>query len=152
DMSRTLNLVDGLLLMGRRHQELGRVRDALALLTRLAGFRELPRADAEETQARPGALPLGRRKYPPARRPLAAPPRHAPANARYDHLMATALREQGEEHWERSAEHYRRALELDPQQPKCLAEFGLFAVRLGHADEGLGRLREALALRPDDPE
>lgn len=150
-MSRTLNLVDSLLLMGRRHQELGRVRDALTLLARLARFRELPPAVAEETQVRLAELQLRRRKYQRARRHLTAALRYDPANARYHHLLAGALRGQDEALWDRAAEHYRRSLELDPNQPDCLAEFGLFAVRLGHTDEGLKRLREALALRPDDP-
>src|SRR5579871_5036444 len=36
-----LNLVDGVLAMGRRYQEVGRFRDALAVLTRLSHFRFL---------------------------------------------------------------------------------------------------------------
>lgn len=151
-MSRTLNLVDALLMMGRRHQELGRVHDALTVLARLAGFRELPRAVAEETQVRLAELQLRCRKYRRARRHLAVALRYDPANARYHYLMASALRQQDEEHWDRAAEHYRRSLELDPQQPACLAEFGLFAVRLGHTDEGLKCLRQALALEGDQPE
>src|SRR3954447_2164718 len=82
-MSRTLNLVDGLLLMGRRHQQLGRARDALTILARLASFRELPREVAEETQARLGEIQLRRRKYHRARRHLAAALHHDPENARY---------------------------------------------------------------------
>jgi tetratricopeptide (TPR) repeat protein len=151
-MSRTLNLVDALLMMGRRHQELGRVHDALAVLVRLAGFRELPREVAEETQVRLAELQMRRRKYQRARRHLAVALRYDPANARYHYLMASVLRQQDEEHWDKAAEHYRRSLELDPQQPACLAEFGLFAVRLGHADEGLKCLRQALAIKGDEPE
>src|SRR5690348_7454372 len=116
-MSRTLNLFDALLMMGRKHQELGRVHDALAVLRRLAGCRELPPAVAEETQVRLAELQLRRRKYQRARRHLAAALRYDPANARYHHLLATALRQQDEDHWDKAAEHYRRSLELDPQQP-----------------------------------
>src|ERR1700758_5210573 len=57
-MNATLNLVDQLLAMGRKYQELGRHRDALTLFTRLAGFRELPPGAAEETQARLAELQL----------------------------------------------------------------------------------------------
>ena len=151
-MSRTLNLVDALLMMARKHQELGRVHDALAVLVRLAGFRELPREVAEETQVRLAELHMRRRKYRRARRHLTIALRYDPANARYHYLMASVLRQQDEEHWDKAAEHYRRSLELDAQQPACLAEFGLFAVRLGHADEGLKSLRQALALKGDEPE
>lgn len=151
-MSRTLNLVDSLLLMGRKHQELGRVRDALTILVRLAGFRDLPHAVAEETQVRLAELQLRRKKYQRARRHLGAALRYDADNARYHYLMGSVLRQQDEEQWEQAAQHYRRSLELDPQQPVCLAEFGSFAVRLGHADEGLKCLRQALVLKPDDPE
>jgi Flp pilus assembly protein TadD len=146
-----LNLVDGLLLIGRRHQEFGRLRDALTVLTRLTGFRELPPVVAEEVSARLGELQLRRHQYRRARRHLVAALRHDPANARYHHLLATALREDGEAHWERAARHFRRSLELDPQQTDCLVEFGLFAVRLGYTDEGIRHLRQACALKPADP-
>ncbi|MBI1916669.1 MAG: tetratricopeptide repeat protein [Planctomycetes bacterium] len=151
-MSRTLNLVDGLLLMGRRHQQLGRVRDALTILARLASFRELPREVAEETQVRLAEIQLHRRKYRRARRHLAVALRYDPDNARYHHLMATALRGLGEDQWDRAAVHYRRSLELDAEQDDCLTEFGLFAVRLGYADEGLNWLRHAVEQKPGDPD
>lgn len=150
-MSRTLNLVDGLLLMGRRHQQQGRVRDALTVLARLASFRELPCQVAEETQARLAEIQLRRRKYQRARRHLSVALRYDSDNARYHQLMASALRGLGEDHWDRAAEHYRRSLLLDPEQIDCLTEFGLFAVRLGHADEGLRCLRQAVQQKPDDP-
>src|SRR5437762_11958173 len=108
-MSRTLNLVDGLLLMGRRHQQLGRIRDALTVLARLASFRELPREVAEETQIRLAEIQLRRRKYRRARRHLAVALRYDPDNARSHYLMATALRGLGEDQWDRAAVHYRRS-------------------------------------------
>jgi tetratricopeptide (TPR) repeat protein len=151
-MSRTLNLVDGLLLMGRRHQQFGRARAALTVLARLAGFRELPRAVAEETQARLGEIQLRRRKFRRARRHLAAALRYDPDNARYHYFLGAALRQQDEGQWERAAGHYRRSLELDPDRVECLTEFGLLAVRLGHADEGLRHLHRATELRPGDPD
>src|SRR5262249_47820973 len=151
-MSRTLNLVDGLLLMGRRHQQLGRTRDALTIFARLASFRELPREVAEETQVRLGEIQLRRRKYRRARRHLAVALRYDPDNARYHYLLATALRKLGEDHWDRAATHYRRSLALAPDQDECLTEFGVFAVRLGHAEEGLRWLRQAVERKPADPD
>ena len=50
-MNATLNLVDHLLAMGRKYQELGRHRDALNLFTRLAGFRETMNGIAAERKA-----------------------------------------------------------------------------------------------------
>src|SRR5262249_4974 len=49
-----------------------------------------------------------------------------------------------------AAEHYRKSLQLDPRQPRCLGEFGLLALRLGQTEEGLTCLRRAVELAPDD--
>ena len=89
-MNTTLNLVDHLLALGRRYQELGRHRDALRLLTRLSGFQELPAEAAEETQARLAEIHLKRRRYVRARRCLTAALRHRPECARYHYLMGNA--------------------------------------------------------------
>src|SRR5262245_4381324 len=58
----TLSFVDSLLARGRYLQHLGRTYDALRIMTRLAGFRELPPAVAEEVQFRLGELQLRRKK------------------------------------------------------------------------------------------
>jgi tetratricopeptide (TPR) repeat protein len=152
-MSRTLSLADSLLAMGRNFQELGRPHDALDILDRLAGFRSLPAAVAEETQARLAEIRLGRGDFTRARRHLTAALTHQPDNARYHYLMASALagdEKKGDPH--RAADHYRRSLRIDPEQPACLCEFGLLALRLGQTDEGLACLRMAVELAPDDPE
>jgi Tfp pilus assembly protein PilF len=151
-MSTTLNLADGLLARGRKFQGLGRYRDALVALSRLASFRDLSREVAEETQARLAEIQIQRHKYSRARRHLTAALTHQPDNAHYHHLMATALvgDERGDLH--RAAEHYRKSLQAEPNQPACLAEFGRLALRLGQVEEGLNALRRAAALAPDDPD
>ena len=75
-MNVTINLFDPLLETGRRYHELGRNRDALAVLTRLSACREIPAKIAEEAQARLGELQLKRRKFVRARRHLTAALRH----------------------------------------------------------------------------
>jgi tetratricopeptide (TPR) repeat protein len=150
-MNTTLNLVEHVLAMGRRYQELGRHHDAVRLLTRLSGFRELPAGAAEETQARLAEIHLKRRRFLKARRHLAAALRHNPGNARYHYLMASALHADDRGDLERAATHFRKALQLDPGNSRCLAEYGLVALRLGRTDEGLARLREAAERAPDDP-
>jgi tetratricopeptide (TPR) repeat protein len=151
-MSMTLNLADRLLAMGRNLQELGRTQDAVGLLDRLEGFRQLPADVAEETQARLAEIALERRQYKKARRHLTAALVYRPANGHYHYLMAVALEndESGDRH--RAAEHYRKALRLDPNQPDWLGDFGLLALRLGQTEEGLRCLRRAVELAPDDPE
>jgi len=151
-MSKTLNLADRLLAMGQNLEALGRDHDALHILGRLAGLRELPANVAEETQGRLAQILLRARKYRRARRHLAAALIQQPESAHYHYLMAAALSgdDQGDPH--RAAEHYRRSLQLKPDQPRCLAEFGLLAIRLGQSDEGLSCLRRAVELAPADPE
>jgi Tfp pilus assembly protein PilF len=151
-MNSTLNLVDHVLALGRRYQEVGRHRDAVALLTRLSGFRELSAGAAEETQARLAELHLKRRRFRRARRHLTVALRHQPASARYHYLLATAVRAEDRGDLERADGHYRSALDLDPNHVKCLADHGLLLIRLGRADEGVARLRQAADKAPDDAE
>jgi tetratricopeptide (TPR) repeat protein len=151
-MKATLNLVDHLLAMGRHYQELGRHRDALSLFTRLSSFRRLPAEAAEEAQARLAELHMKRRRYRRARRHLTAALRHQPSSARYHYLMAASLQADERGSMEQAAEHYRRALELDPQHAKCRADYGLLAIRMGQTDEGLDHLRQAVEQAPDDVE
>jgi tetratricopeptide (TPR) repeat protein len=151
-MMPTLNLIDRVLAMGRRYQEVGRHREAVSVLTRLSHFRYLPADTAEETQARLAELHLKRRKYKHARRHLTAALRYQPDNARYQYLLATALQAEERGDLQRAGEHYRRALELDPGHVKCLADYGLLLLRLGQTEEGLARLREAVERGGDDVE
>lgn len=151
-MMPTLNLVDRILAMGRRYQEVGRHRDALTLLSRLSRFRYLPSDTAEETQARLAEIYLKRRKYKQARRHLTAALRHQPDNARYHYLLALALQADEGGELERAAEHYRRALELDPGHVKCLADYGHLLLRLGQTEEGMVRLQDAAERAPEDVE
>jgi tetratricopeptide (TPR) repeat protein len=151
-MSHTLNLIDHLLALGRRYQELGRLRDAVQVLSRLSAFRDLPGEAAEEAQARLAELHLKRRRYQLARRCLTAALTRRPDEARYHRLMATAVLAEDRGDLDRAADHYRRAVDLDGDDAVCLAEYGVLTVRLGRTDEGLARLRRAVERAPDDPE
>jgi Tfp pilus assembly protein PilF len=151
-MMPTLNLVDRVLALGRRYQEIGRHRDAVMVLSRLSRFRYLPTEAAEETQARLAEIYFKRRKYKQARRHLTAALRHQPDNARYHYLLAAALQAEEGAELERAAEHYCRALELDPGHVKCLADYGSLLLHLGQTEEGLSRLHEAAERAPEDVE
>src|SRR5947209_1539349 len=113
-MSTTLNLVDRLLTLARHRQAIGCTQDAIALLTRLTHFRDLPAEAAEETQARLGELHLEGGRFRRARRHLTAALRHCPDSARYHFLMARAAGADDRRDPERAAGHYRRSLELGP--------------------------------------
>src|SRR5690348_7556840 len=82
-MSITLNLVENLLVMARKYQEMGQPQEAHRVLTHLCAFKELPADAAEETQVRLAEIALKRRKYAAARRRLLAALKHQPDQARY---------------------------------------------------------------------
>jgi tetratricopeptide (TPR) repeat protein len=147
-----LNLAETLLARGRHYQDLGRSQDALRIFNQLSGFRMLPPEVAEETQFRLAELYLLRGKFRKARRLLTAALTNEPGNAMAHSLMALSFAEDPRGDKQLAAEHYRRSLRLDPSQPDILAEFGLFALRLGQTDEGLRCLRQASELAPDDPD
>lgn len=150
-MSKTLNLVERLLAMGRKLQGLGLYVEAMRLLTRLANLRDLPPEVAEETQQRLAEIQLHRRKFARARRHLAAVLTHQPQSAHYHHLMGGAIAADRECDPRRAIDYYRRCVELDPAHPGYLCDFGLTALQMGQSHEGLKALRRAFELAPDDP-
>jgi Tfp pilus assembly protein PilF len=151
-MSRTLNLVDRLLTLGRHFQEIGRERDALQVLGRLSDLKGLPADVAEETHVRLAEMNLRGHDYRAAQRNLGAAIRYNPENARYHYWLATAFDADDDSNPERAREHYERSLEIDPDQADCLSDFGLLALCTDREEEGLDALRRAAALEPDDPE
>src|SRR5438552_18523059 len=114
-MSRTLNLSEHLLAQGRNYHTLGADHLALRTLARLARLRDLPEHVAQETHNRLGELLLKQGKFARARRHLAAALAHDPGNATYHHLMAIALEEDRRGNRDLALEHYRRSVELEPE-------------------------------------
>jgi tetratricopeptide (TPR) repeat protein len=150
-MSRTLHLIRRLLARARKLHKLGVEQEALVLLGRIASLRELPPGIAEEVQRRQAELLLRQRRYLRARRHLAALLNHDAANPHYHFLMGRAVEKDARTDPGRAVEHYRRSLELRPDHPRYLADFGLAALRAGKRREGLAALRRALEVAPDDP-
>lgn len=150
-MSTTLNFADRLLARARHLERLGREQDAVRLFHRLAGFPELPPTVSEEAKARLAEILVRRGRFVRARRHLGALIHLYPGSAHYHYLMATALSGDERSDPRRAAEHYRKSLELDPAQPQCLGEYGLFSLRMGDSEGGLELLRRATELAPDEP-
>jgi len=151
-MSRTLKLIDHLLARARHLQQLGRTTDALDLLDRLEKIRDLPTQFLVDTQIQLADFCLRRRKYVRARRHLKAALKHEPANAHYHFLLATALSSGRNANPQDALKHFLLSLEIDPDQPKCLAACGALETRQGVKKEGLEHLRRAAELAPDDAE
>jgi tetratricopeptide (TPR) repeat protein len=151
-MSELLPLFDRLLALGRHFQQVHRPQEAMHFLGRLSALPELPVEIAEEAQARLGEIQLGRKKFRRARRHLSIALLYRSDSARYHYLMAGALAKGRHAEPERALTHYRKAVELDAEQPQWLAELGLLCVQQGQTEEGLGALMEALQLAPNDAE
>jgi tetratricopeptide (TPR) repeat protein len=149
-MSRTLNLCEHLLAQGRQYHTVGALDRAQRILTDLARLRDLPAHVAEETQSRLAELLLNQRQFARARRHLAAAMTHDANNPFYHHLMAVALEEDRNGDRDLALQHYRRCVELEPQEPVYLCDAGLFALKHGAVDEGLEYLRHTVELAPDD--
>jgi predicted Zn-dependent protease len=151
-MSKTLNLVDGLLSRGQNLHRHGLFHQAAESLKKLSTFRLLPGPVAEETQKRLADLALERRQFKQARRHLAAALAHQPDEAEYHYLMAVAVEDDESADSKRAGRHYRRALALDPRNPVYLCDFGVYLLDQGQTSAGLKRLRAAMAEAPDDPD
>jgi Tfp pilus assembly protein PilF len=149
-MSRTLNFCEHLLAQGRKYHTLGAVDQAQRILTELARLRELPAHVSEEAQSRLAELLLTQRKFARARRHLAAALTHGSNNPTYHHLLAVAHEEDSRGDRDLALEHYRRCVQLEPDEPVYQCDAGLFALKHGASDEGLSYLRRAVELAPDD--
>ncbi len=149
-MSRMLNLVDELLSRARELQQLGRRDDAHDLLIRLTDFENLPDYAAEEAAIRLAEDSLRHRQSKLARRYLKIALGIQPDNARTHYLMARALDAGAAPNSRRALEHYRSALELEPDQPAWLCRYGMLLARLGRSREALAGLRRAVKIVPDD--
>jgi tetratricopeptide (TPR) repeat protein len=145
-----LNLVDELLSRSRRLHQLGRQNDAFDLLRKLTEFEELPDYAAEEVAIRLAEISLRRRQFKYARRYLAVAFDVQPDNARTHYLMARALDAGSAPNTRRALEHYRLALELEPDHAAWLCAYGLLLARLGRSREALASLRRAAAVAPDN--
>jgi tetratricopeptide (TPR) repeat protein len=149
-MSRTLNFCEHLLSEGRKYHSLGVDDRAERILTKLARCREIPAYVAEESQSLLAEILLQQGKFAKVRRHLTAALAHDRSNACYHHMMAVALEEDPSGDRDRALSHYRRCIQLEPEEPVYHCDAGMFAVKQGAIDEGLAYLRRAVELAPDD--
>lgn len=149
-MTVTLNLFASLLERARRYQAAAQSRAALDVLRRLCAFPNLPTALAAEAHEFAGEIYLRKRCYRRARQQLRRARELAASDARTHYLLGLAWHHDPQGDLDRAARCYRRALALNPRQPRWLSEAGQLAVACGRTDEGLAQLRQAVELRPGD--
>jgi Flp pilus assembly protein TadD len=150
-VGRTLNLCECLLQMGRDWQAAGRLVEASRVLQRLAGFRDLPAAVAEETHSRLAMIFLQLREFKKARRHLTSVLFFRPSHAPYYFQLASALHHDDEADPFRAVRYYRQALRLDPDQPRWWIDFGRLLIQIGKPGKGVVALKKALSLDADNP-
>lgn len=131
-------------------QDCGLDVQAVRILKKLAAFAGMPADLVEEIHLRLARTYLRRHKYVRARRHLATVLLYGPENACYHYLMAIALDSGNKAQPDRAARHYRKSLQIDPEQADCLTDYGLLSLRLGQNREGFKALRRAAELAPDD--
>jgi len=152
-MSRTLNFIEHILARGRRLHSLGQFRSAARTLKWLGTFENLPSRAREEVHAEMAQLRLAQQHYAKVRRHLAVLLTQHPENAGFLYEMARAHDLDKEGDPAAALQYYRLSLESDPEQPRCLCDFGLLAIAVGDdEEEGISALRQAAHLAPDDPE
>ena len=151
-MSRTLNLLDLLLTTGRHLFALGRFTEALAPLTKLCGFRQLPDYVNEELQSLLAEIYLQQKKYKDARRHLTAAICLRPLKAEYCYLMAVAIDDDESADRTRAEMYYSRALELDANDTTYLLDFASYLFKVGKETNALNLLRKAYRIGIADAE
>lgn len=150
-MGKTLNLCECLLAMGRDYVNLDRLTEAAGVLNRLAGFRHLAPAIAEETQALLASICLQRNELNKARRHLTCAMIYRPSHAHYYYQYATALHNDPKADPARAVRYYRQAQRLEPAEPRYWSDCGRLYLQLGRSEEGIAALGKAMTLSPNDP-
>jgi tetratricopeptide (TPR) repeat protein len=151
-MKTTIPLAERLLLKGRKLHQLGLDAQAMRIFESLSHFHNLPAQVRSETHRRLAKLNTKGRKFKRARRHLAPLLAQNPDNAEYQYRMARLV--EADVHCDsgRAREHYRKALRLDPNNPRYLSGYGLFALDSGRPRTALALLRRAHRLSPDHPQ
>lgn len=149
-MSQTLNLPEELLVLAQLYLHCGRDQKALHVLGKLAELRDLPAALAEETHVSLAEVYLRHRKYKRARRHVTQAMALHPGCARYHYLLAMAVDQDERVDGRRALRHYRRAVELNPDEPAYLSDYGQCLIAHGRTDEGLRFLERAVDQAPCD--
>ena len=149
-MSRTLNLLDQLLLRARTLQTMGRLQRSVSVLRQISRWPNLPMEREVEVQRLLGETCFQLRKYKHARKHLRQVIRLQPDDAEALLRLARAIDHDPMIDARQASRYYRRALELRPDDPKVLRECGQYFIQMDRCRKGLKLLYRAMELAPHD--
>jgi Flp pilus assembly protein TadD len=151
-MSHTLSLVDDLLAVARKLHAAGRNGAALEMLQRLANFRNLAPAIAEQVHSLLADLYAAREQYKQARRHLAIAMTFRPQHADYHHRMGRWIEADPDAAIDRAGRYYRRAVRSEPNNAEYWADYGTYLLSAGRSGAGRRALYRAFRLSHGEPE
>ena len=151
-MNQSINLQDQLLSQGRRLLFLGRRADARRRLDKLLAFPEVPENQRVEAHQLLADIHLDVQCYRKARRHLLAALGLRPDCATTHYRLAVVLDLDPDMDPKRSAKHFRKALELKPDEARYWSGYGQICLRLGREKASLGAFVAAADLAPMDVE
>lgn len=149
-VSKTLPLAEQALALGQHYLRQGRDLEALDILGKLARLGHIDPAISEQAQVHLAEIHLRRRDFKQARRHLNVALASQPDNAAYHHLMAMAVEDDPDADPRRAVLHYRKAVELEPENAEYRSDYGLFIIDFGKPREGIRQLEKAVKLAPED--
>jgi Flp pilus assembly protein TadD len=149
-MGKTVRLQDQVWILAQECIQTGRDHRAIRLLLQLSTFGQLDSQLAEQVHSQLAELYLRQRRYRKARRSAHLALALQPGCARYHHQLARSWNEDPRGDAEQARTHFRKAVELEPNHPTYLMDYGVCLLAWDEAEAGLEHLRRAVEQEPDD--
>lgn len=148
-MSRMLSLMDGGLTAAAHHYLIGRTTEATATLTQLRGGADTP-AEGVRVLRAAAAVAIGQEKYRRARTLLREAIALAPTDAGLWYEMGRAFEDDPHGCDRKAARRYKKAAQLNANEPKYKAALGRAMVRINEVGRGVRVLCRAADAAPTD--
>lgn len=149
-MNSSINLLDRLLTQGRRLVFMGRYGEARRPLEKLLALPEVPVQQRIEAHQLLGEIHTDNQCYRKARRQYLAALGLQPDCAETHYRLAVTLDLDPEVDPKRAARHFRKALELKPDEARYWSGYGQICVRIGKEKTAYGAFIAAADLAPMD--
>jgi tetratricopeptide (TPR) repeat protein len=145
-MIETLSLVERLIDRARQRMQLGYRQEAKRILDHLLTFGELPHAIREESHLLLAEIHLDGQRFRKARKHLLAILAFHPTSAKVHYQLALAIDCDPDADQRRAIKHFRKAIQLKPDESSYWSGFAQSAIRMGKNEMALKALRKATTL------